>query len=57
MRRMAAAGAGAGGQPFIVQLVLDGKVLAQQLVEPTRDIVRSLGRGSVQKFYGQPGVA
>lgn len=57
MRMMAAAGAGAGGQPFIVQLVLDGKVLAQQLVEPTRDIVRSLGRGSVQKFYGQPGVA
>lgn len=51
------AGLAGGGQPLIVQLVLDGKVLAQQLVEPTRELVRGQGRGSVQGFYGVPGVA
>jgi len=51
-----AAGAG-GGQPIIVQLVLDGRVLAQQLIEPTRDLVRTLGRGNVQTLLGVPGAA
>lgn len=57
MRMLAAAGAGSSGQPLIVQLVIDGKVLAQQLVEPTRDLIRSRGRGNVQNFLGVPGAA
>lgn len=58
--RMAGGGGGGGGggssQPIIVQLVLDGKVIAQQLVDPMRDLVRTGGRGSVQQMYGQRGV-
>jgi hypothetical protein len=50
-------GAGQAVGQIIVQLVMDGKVLAQQLVEPTRELVRTQGNGSTQGFYGQAGVA
>lgn len=50
-------GAGQAVGQIIVQLVMDGKVLAQQLVEPTRELVRTQGQGSAQGFYGQAGVA
>jgi hypothetical protein len=50
-------GASQGVGQIIVQLVMDGKVLAQQLVEPTRELVRTQGQGSTQGFYGQRGVA
>lgn len=50
-------GAGQAVGQIIVQLVMDGKVLAQQLVEPTRELVRTQGQGSTQGFYGQAGVA
>ncbi len=52
-----ASGAGQSMGQLLVQLVLDGKVLVEQLVEPTRELVRGQGSGSVQGFYGQPGVA
>ena len=50
-------GAGQAMGQIVVQLVMDGKVLAQQLVEPTRELVRTQGNGSTQGFYGQAGVA
>ncbi len=50
-------GAGQAMGQLLVQLVLDGKVLVEQLVEPTRELVRNQGSGSVQSFYGQAGVA
>jgi hypothetical protein len=37
--------------------VLDGKVLASQLVDPLRYLVGRQGQGSVQGFLGKPGVA
>lgn len=39
------------GGPIVVELVLDGRVLARQLVDPMRSVVRSLG-GNVQTAYG-----
>lgn len=55
--RILAGAGGGGGQPILVQLLLDGKVLAQQMVEPTRELVSRFGRGSVQTLYGRAGVA
>lgn len=55
-RRMTAGmggGGGGGAEPILVQINLDGRVVAEQLVEPTRDLVRSRGGGDVQRFYGK----
>lgn len=41
----------------VIQLVVDGQVIAQAMAEPLRADIRSLGQGSVQKYLGQPGVA
>lgn len=47
--------AGRGGQmaPILVQVNLDGRVVAEQLVEPTRNLVQRKAGGDVQKFYGR----
>lgn len=50
-QRMAGQG---GGQPIIVQLVLDGQVIVQKLVEPTRQFVSRRFGGNVQAAYGRP---
>lgn len=50
-------GAGGGVSMTVVQLVVDGKVLAQTVVEPLRHSIRTLGSGSVQQYLGRPGVA
>ena len=42
--------AGGDSRPIEVTLVLDGKVLAREMVEPHREIVRS--KGGYQRFYG-----
>jgi hypothetical protein len=48
------AGAGGGQQgPITVNLVVDGKVLAQATVEPLRGMVNRQGSGNAQKFWGQ----
>jgi hypothetical protein len=54
--RMASEGSGSS-QPIHVTVQLDGRVVAEQLVPHQRRLVSSQGRGSVQKLYGQPGVA
>lgn len=41
-----------GGQPVIVQFVLDGKVLAEGLIDPLRESVRKRG-GNVQSALGR----
>lgn len=50
---------GGGGQmaPIVIQLIADGKQLAEVVVDPIRGLVRQLGAGSVQQFLGQPGRA
>lgn len=53
-RRLMAAGGGGGGQPMVVQVVLDGRQLAEVLVDPMRGVIQSKG-GSVQKVLGQRG--
>lgn len=45
-------GSGSSGDPFIVNLTLDGKVLVSALVDPMRNFVRYGFGGSVQKAYG-----
>lgn len=50
-RRMASEAGGSGG-PLIVQLMLDGQVLHQVLVEPTRRFVQQRFGGNVQGAYG-----
>lgn len=50
--RMAGAGGGESAQPMIVQLVLDGMVLAQKMIDPQREIVRRRYGGNVQSAYG-----
>jgi len=42
-----------GGGPLLVQLLLDGRVLAQQLLDPQREIVNSRFGGNVQSAYGR----
>ncbi len=41
-----------GGPPILVQLVLDGMVVAQQLLDPQREIVRRKYGGSAQTAWG-----
>ncbi len=45
---------GGGGQPIIVHAViqLDGRTVADQMLEPTRQLVQRVGGGDVQKVYG-----
>jgi hypothetical protein len=50
---MRMAGAGTNSQPLLVQLVVDGTVLAQQMLDPQREIVRRRFGGSAQAAYGQ----
>lgn len=47
------AGAGSPGRPILVQVVMDSRVVAEQLVEPTRDLVQRKTGGDVQAFYGR----
>lgn len=51
----ALSGAGGGMEPIVVNLVVDGKVLASAMVEPQRELVRTRGGGSAQQFFGQKG--
>lgn len=44
---------GESDRPIIVQLVLDGKMIQQVLVEPTREFVQQRFGGSVQAAYGR----
>lgn len=51
--KRAAAGMGGGsGQPMIVQLHVDGHVIAQAMVDPQRKFVQQNFGGNVQKAYG-----
>lgn len=52
-RMLSDSGGGAGGGPLVVQLVIDGRVLAEQLVEPTRNMVARQAGGNAQQFFGQ----
>jgi hypothetical protein len=52
--RMASRG-GDGAQQIVVNLVVDGQTLASTMVEPLREKVRTLGSGSAQTYWGQPG--
>jgi hypothetical protein len=53
-RRMAQQAVDGGGQagPMVVNVMLDGKVMARALVEPTRALVQRDASGNVQQFYG-----
>lgn len=44
-------GGGGSGGPTLVQVILDGRVLAEQLVEPTREMVRNKAGGNAQQFW------
>lgn len=55
--RMMSGDGGGSMPPIVVQLVADGRVLAETMVEPMRRLVRGQGQGSVQGFLGQAGVA
>lgn len=48
---------GSAAQSIVVQFMLDGKMMAEALVDPIRGLVGSRGRGSVQQLLGKPGVA
>jgi hypothetical protein len=50
---MSGMGGGGDGAPIVVQVVLDGRVLAEQLVEPQRYLIRTRGGGNVQRYLGQ----
>lgn len=46
--------AGGGGQPVVVQLQLDGRQIAEVLIDPLRGVIQGKG-GSVQAVLGQQG--
>lgn len=50
-QRMLGAGGGNAG-PITVQLIVDGRVLAEQTVEPLRNMVNRQAGGSAQQFFG-----
>lgn len=53
-KRMAGAGGGGGGGgPITVNLVVDGRVLAQAMMDPQRDIIRGEFGGDVQAAWGR----
>lgn len=53
-RRMLAGASGGSGGQFVIEnvITLDGHVLARQMLDPQRELVRNLG-GDVQKVYGR----
>ncbi|MFD9763179.1 hypothetical protein ACFWXI_06500 [[Kitasatospora] papulosa] len=54
-KRMLAGGhAGGAGQPLVVQLQLDGRQIAEVLIDPLRGVIQGKG-GNVQAALGQPG--
>lgn len=53
-RLMSGAGGGGSSTPMVVQVVLDGRVLASQLVDPMRAEIFGRG-GNVQSVLGQRG--
>jgi hypothetical protein len=54
-KRMLAGGhAGGGGQPIVVQLQLEGRQVAEVLIDPLRGVIQGKG-GNVQAVLGQPG--
>lgn len=53
-RLLAGGHAGGGGQPMVVQLQLDGRQIAEVLIDPMRSRIQSLG-GNVQAVLGQQG--
>ncbi len=54
-RRMAASGGGGGGTPIVVQFLLDGRLMAEKLVDPTREMIDRRFGGSVQAAFGRAG--
>jgi hypothetical protein len=42
-----------GGTPLVVQLLLDGRIVQEALIEPTRRFVQQRFGGSVQSAYGR----
>lgn len=53
-QRMMRDGAGSGqGGPITVNLVVEGRVLAQATVEPTRAMINRQAGGDAQRFWGQ----
>lgn len=49
------AGLGGGGQPVVIQLILDGKQIAEATFDPLKEVVRKRGgkgTGSAQKAWG-----
>jgi hypothetical protein len=51
-RRMASEGGGGGG-PIMVQLVLDGRIIAEAIADPMRKFVGDRFGGNVQNAYGR----
>lgn len=51
-RLLGGAGSGGTGQPIVINMMLDGRVLAQQLIDPLRGEVRRKG-GVVQSVLGK----
>lgn len=52
---MRMAGQGGGGMgAMVVQLVMDGRILAERLIDPQREIVDRRFGGNVQNAYGRP---
>ncbi|SCK20058.1 hypothetical protein YUYDRAFT_02076 [Streptomyces sp. ScaeMP-e48] len=53
-KRMLSGGhAGGSGQPIVVQLALDGRTLAEVLIDPLRGQIQSLTGGNVQSALGR----
>ncbi|WP_097921738.1 hypothetical protein [Streptomyces sp. wa1063] len=53
-KRMLTGGhAGGGGQPIVVQLALDGRALAEVLIDPLRGQIQTLSGGNVQAALGR----
>lgn len=54
-RRMLSGGMGGGQeqQPQVIQLIVDGKVLAESVVEPLRGKISRQASGDAQKYWGR----
>ncbi|MFH9610417.1 hypothetical protein [Streptomyces sp. NPDC017448] len=52
-RLLAGGHAGGSGQPIVVQLALDGRALAEVLIDPLRGQIQTLSGGNVQAALGQ----
>ncbi|WP_159011748.1 hypothetical protein [Streptomyces sp. NRRL F-5123] len=51
-RHMLSGAGGGSAQPILVQFALDGRVLAEQLLVPQRDLIQRVAGGDVQKALG-----